>query len=40
MDVVNGVPTRIFALVARGGEPFSALFDESYLPETVEVYTR
>lgn len=40
MDVESGVPARIFALVARRGEPFAARFDESYLPETVEVYTR
>jgi hypothetical protein len=37
MDIVDGVPTRIFALE---GKDFAQILDESYLPETVEVYTR
>lgn len=37
LDVDGGVPTRIFALEGPG---FDQVLDESYLPETVEVYTR
>ncbi len=41
MDIARGLPQRVFALVdAPDGSPFSALLDEAYLPETVEVYTR
>ncbi len=39
MDIENGIPVRIFALESKDGA-FSQIFDESYLPETVEVYTR
>jgi hypothetical protein len=39
MDIENGIPVRIFALEPKDGA-FSQIFDESYLPETVEVYTR
>lgn len=37
MDVIGGVPQRVFALEAPG---FERALDEGYLPETVEVYTR
>lgn len=37
MDVVGGVPERVFAVEAPR---FDRGFDEAYLPETVEVYTR
>jgi len=37
MDVIGGVPQRVFAVEAPG---FDRTLDESYLPETVEVYTR
>lgn len=37
MDVVGGVPERVFAVEAPG---WDRTFDEAYLPETVEVYTR
>lgn len=40
IDFEDGVPARVFAVVSRDGKPFSALFDETLLPETVEVYTR
>lgn len=40
MDVKAGIPSDIFALTSEGGEPFAQPFDESYLPDTVEVYTR
>jgi hypothetical protein len=46
MDIVRGLPEKVFALVPAPGtstgvtEPFAAPFDEAYLPETVEVYTR
>jgi len=40
VDFEDGVPARVFAVVSRDGKPFSALFDETLLPETVEVYTR
>lgn len=40
IDFENGVPARVFALVGAAEAPFSALFDETLLPETVEVYTR
>ena len=37
VDQVDGVPERIFAVV---GPDFTRTFDESNLPENVEVYTR
>lgn len=40
IDFENGTPSRVFALVSRGDTMFSELFDETRLPETVEVYTR
>lgn len=40
IDFEDGVPARVFAVVSSEGRPFSALFDETLLPETVEVYTR
>lgn len=39
VDFEDGVPARVFALVPRDGV-FQELFDETRLPETVEVYTR
>lgn len=40
LDVQDGAPVRVFGVVGDEGAPFSTLFDETRLPEAVEVYTR
>jgi hypothetical protein len=45
VDVERGLPERVFALAdpegdAATSDPLSAILDEAFLPETVEVYTQ